>query len=39
MKNIVEVIVQIAKLIELFIDRQNKPEKAPEPRKQIRKVK
>jgi hypothetical protein len=36
---IVDVIVQIARLIELFMDSQNKPEKAPEPRKQIRKVK
>ena len=38
---IVDVIVQIVKLIELFMDSQNKPEakKAPVPSKQIRKVK
>jgi hypothetical protein len=39
MKIVLETLVQIARLIELFMDSQNKPEKAPEPRKQIRKVK
>lgn len=41
MKNIAEAIVQIAKLVELFMDTQNKPasEKTPEPRKMTRKDK
>ncbi len=41
MKNIVEAIVQIAKLVEIFMETQNKPasEKVPEPRKMTRKDK
>lgn len=41
MKNVVETLVQIAKLVEIFMDAQNKsePEKAPEPRKVTRKGK
>jgi len=41
MKDVVNAIVQIAKLVEIFMDTQNKPasEKTPDPRKVTRKGK
>ncbi len=41
MKDVVNAIVQIAKLVEIFMDTQNKSasEKTPEPRKVTRKEK
>ncbi len=41
MKDVVNAIVQIAKLVEIFMETQNKPasEKTPDPRKVTRKGK